>query len=217
MKKTSLFRPESLRFNLLPLVKIAIFILFGISSVSIALASPPACVKNLPGLFMVADTVIEASVIKSRRWKEGFSTLHLVAKYRVNDVFKGDVKKGSVVIATFTCLDKPIPERVIGYPGVMDYCQGGGGLHLTGVRTQDGGMVKKNGVAPNWILFFKRDIRKGAPQQTWLEVSETSFSGSGCGKNRDNISQDQQSGFDRMFERMNDLKNSSSRSGVGNQ
>jgi hypothetical protein len=211
MIKVSRFKPEPLKFNIMRLAASFIVLLFGISSTSIALASPPACARNHPGLFMLADAVIEASVIKSRRWKEGISTLHLVAKYRVNDVFKGDVKRGSVVIATFTCLDKPIPEWAIGYPGVMDYCQGGGGLHLTGVRAQDGDTVKKNGVVPNWILFLKRDIRKGAPQQTWLEVSETGFSGSGCGKNRENIFPDQQSGFDRMLERMNDLKNSSSR------
>ena len=42
-------------------------------------------------MYMKSDAVVEAVVTKSRRWSEGSATLHLVAKYKIVDVFKGDV------------------------------------------------------------------------------------------------------------------------------
>jgi len=69
---------------------------------------------------------------------EGSATAHLVAKYKVLEVFKGDVHKDDILIVTDTCLDKPVPERQLGYPAVKDYCRGLIGLRLTGVNSRDG-------------------------------------------------------------------------------
>jgi len=44
---------------------------------------------------------------------------------------------------------------------------------------KDGSPVSRPEGAPGRILFGKIDDRRGAPQQTWLELSRTSFWGSG--------------------------------------
>lgn len=90
------------------------------SSASSTDASPPACPRNDVSMYFESDAVVEAVVIKSRRWSEGSATLHLVAKYKVLEVFKGDVHKDDILIVTDTCLDKPVPERMLGYPVVED-------------------------------------------------------------------------------------------------
>jgi hypothetical protein len=59
----------------------------------------------------------------------------------------------------------------------------------------------KSGKKPKWILFLTKDIRKGAPQLTWLEVSRTSFYG-GCRRTLNDILPDQREGFDRLFQRL---------------
>lgn len=190
-------------------IYIAVILLQGVLRETYSLASPPACHRSDAGKFLLADAVAEAKVIKSKRWSEGHSTLHLVAKYRVEGVFKGDVEKNSVLIVTHTCLDKPIPERVMGYPGVMNYCPGGNGLNLIGVNSIDGGIIKKEGNNPYWIVFLRKDIRKGAPQQTWLEVSDTGF-GVGCDYYHSHrpypLPENLRSGFDRMMERKKSIK-----------
>jgi len=71
---------------------------------------------------MQVDAVVEAIVIKSKRWSEGAVTRHLVAKYKVADVFKGEVDKDEILIVTDTCLDKPVP-REGGYVGLSG-CRG---------------------------------------------------------------------------------------------
>jgi hypothetical protein len=85
---------------------------------SSANASPPACHRNDVSMYMKSDAVVEAVVTKSRRWSEGTVTLHLVAKYKIMDVFKGDVDKDDILIVTDTCLDEPIPRQMLGYPPV---------------------------------------------------------------------------------------------------
>jgi hypothetical protein len=129
------------------------------------------------------------------------SANHLVAKYKILDVFKGDVDKDDILIVTDTCLDKPVPREMLGYPVVENYCRGLIGLRLTGVDSQDGKPVMKSGNKPNWILFLRKDMRKGAPQLTWLEVSKTSYYG-GCRQTRDDIPPEQREEFDRLFQRL---------------
>ena len=150
-------------------------------------------------MYHAADAVLTAAVTSSRRWQAGSVTVYLVAKYRVTRVFKGDIAQGEVVIVTDTCLDQPIPQHAIGYPGVEAYCLGGRNLTLTGVRTKDGRPVESTGEAPGWLLFLNADRRPGAPQQTWLEVSRTSFSG-GCRLGRDDLPPADRPGFDQALD-----------------
>jgi hypothetical protein len=117
------------------------------------------------------------------------------------DVFKGNCDKDEILIVTDTCVDEHIPRQMLGYPGVENYCRGLIGLRLTGVDSQDGKPVMKSGNKPNWILFLKKDIRKGAPQLTWLEVSKTSYYG-GCRQTRDDIPPEQSEGVDRLLQRL---------------
>jgi hypothetical protein len=164
-------------------------------------ASPPACGRNDVSMHLESDAVVEAIVIKSRRWSKGAVTHYLVAKYKVLDVFKGDVSKDDILIVTDTCLDKPVPNERLGYPVVEDYCRGLIGLSLTGVDSRDGKPVMKSGSKPSWILFLRKDIRKGAPQLTWVEVSRTSYYG-GCRRTRDDIPAEQIEGFDHLFKKL---------------
>jgi hypothetical protein len=161
-------------------------------------ASPPACDRSEAALFAAADAVVEAAMASSRRWNSSPTTMHLVAKYRIQEVFKGALKAGDVVIATDTCLDIEIPEEVLGYPGVRDYCLGDMNLWLTGVRTVDGkALPRRDG---GWVLFLVKDYRPGAPQQTWLEVDPTSFSGD-CDMTPAELEPEQQPAFARMSRR----------------
>jgi hypothetical protein len=184
--------------------KALIFVVTGLCCivVSKAFASPPATTRNDVSMFLSAGAVVEAMVIKSRKWTEGIHTVHLVAKYRVRDVFKGDIRKDDIVIVTDTCLDKPVPEEEFGYPGVKDYCMGGMNINLTGVRKKDGSPVYRPKGTQGWILFLKLDRRPGAPQQTWLELSRTSFWGGGR-RTRNDIPKGERGMFDRMLKRMN--------------
>jgi len=163
-------------------------------------ASPPACPRNDVSMYFESDAVVEAVVTKSKRWSEGSATLHLVAKYKIMDVFKGDADKDDILIVTDTCLDKPVPERRLGYPVVDDYCRGLIGLRLTGVDSRDGKPVMKSDSKPSLILFLRKDIRRGDPDLTWLEVSRTSFHG-GCRRTRNDIPPEQREGFDRLIQR----------------
>lgn len=181
------------------------FALLFIFQAANSFASPPACDRKDVDKFLFADSVVEAKVIKSRRWKEGFMTLHLVGKYQVLKVFKGDVKKDSVQIVTHTCLDKQDPLDRLGYPSSVQYCPGGAGLHLTGVNAKSGHLEKKGKEAPHWILFLKKDSRVGAPQLTWKEVPSTSFVG-GCRRGEKEIPKELQEGFRRMMERKKTLE-----------
>ncbi len=122
-----------------------------------AFSSPAACMRNDASMFLSADTVVEVEVINSRRWNESVNTVHLVAKYRILDVFKGDVQKKEIVIVTDSCLDIPVPEWMIGYPGVSDYCNGQLNLNLTGVSSEDGSPVLHPDGAPGWILIPKTE------------------------------------------------------------
>jgi hypothetical protein len=162
-----------------------------------ASASPPAVWRNDVSMFLSADAVIEAKVIKSRKWSKG-RTFHLVAKYRVLDVFKGNIRKDDIVIVTDTCVDRPIPKEMLGYPNVEDYCIEGMNLNLTGVNKKDGSPVLRPEGAQGWILFLELDYRPGAPQQTWLELSRTSFYGGGR-HTLDDLSEEESILFDRML------------------
>jgi len=181
---------------------VIIWVLGGFSSAD---ASPPACHRGEASMYIHSDVVVEAVVIQSRRWSQG-TTLHLVAKYKIKEVFKGDVHKDEILIVTDTCHDEPVPRGLLGYPVVEDYCRGGIGLNLTGVNPGDGTPFMKSGERPTWILFLKKDFRKGAPQLTWRETSRTSFSG-GCWQNRDDIPPDQREQFDRLQQMREDIKN----------
>ena len=54
-------------------------------------ASPPAFLRNDVSMYMRSGAVVEAEVIKSKRWSKGTVTRHLVANYKVLHVFKGDM------------------------------------------------------------------------------------------------------------------------------
>ena len=176
------------------------------NAASSANASPPACFRNDVSMYMQSDAVVEVLVTKSRRWSEGSATLHLVAKYNVLTVFKGNAGKDDILIVTDTCLDEPVPERMLGYPVVEKYCRGLIGLRLSAVDSREGKPVMWSGTKPNWILFLKKDIRKGAPRQTWLEVSKTSFDGGGR-QTQNDIPSDERDGFDRLRQREKTLGN----------
>ena len=167
-------------------------------------ASPPCCTRNDCAMFIDSDAVVSAMVKQSKRRSEGKITLHLVATYQVLDVFKGNVRKGDILIVTDTCIDEPVPEHVAGYPNVENYCRNGIGLHLTGVNSTDGSPAVKSGEKPKVILFLKKNIRKGAPQLTWLEMPRTSFYG-GCWRSIEDISPEERERFDRFQQRLKDI------------
>ena len=141
-------------------------------------ASPAACDRNAAAMFHASDAVVEAVVTSSRRWQSSRTTIHLVGKYQILDVWKGALHADDVIIATDTCLDEPIPDEFLGYPVVGRYCMEGRNLTLTGVRSEDGQPLGPSENFPGWILFLQQDYRKGAPEQTWKEVSRTGYSGS---------------------------------------
>jgi hypothetical protein len=174
-----------------------------ISTVTNSNASPPACLRDDIAKYINSDTVVEAVVTKSRRWSEGGTTLHLVAKYKVIEVFKGDVERANILIVTDTCMDTPVPRHMLGYPVVKKYCRGLIGLRLTGVDSRDGKRIKRTDNKQSWILFLKKDIRKGAPQLTWLEVSETGYNG--CFQTLNDIPSDEREGFDRLHKRLKSI------------
>ena len=176
-----------------------------VSNSKSAIASPAACSRDDISMYVNSDAVVEAVVTKSRRWIEGVSTIHLVAKYKISDVFKGEVDKDKILIVTDTCLDLPVPREMLGYPVVKDYCRGLIGLRLTGVDSWNGKPVMRSGNKESWILFLRKDIRKGAPQLTWLEVSKTAFYG-GCGYTRNDIPTDEREGFDRLLQRLKRIR-----------
>lgn len=162
-------------------------------------SSPAACHRNTVDKFFSSDLVVLAKVVKSRRWKEGMATLHLVAQYQILEVYKGDARKDSIQIASSTCLEKPRPDNaLLGYPIPTPYCPEGFNIHLTGVDSKTGEPKENGENAPYWILFLKKDLRQEAPQLTWKEVSNTSFSG-GCHRDEKEMPQGQQEGFHRMM------------------
>ncbi len=150
-------------------------------------------------MYLESDIVVEAVVTKSRRWSEGTATLHLVAKYKVLNVLRGDVDKDDILIVTDTCMDEPVPERMQGYPVVERYCRGLIGLQLPGVDSRTGKPVVRPRPQAGWILFLRKNARKGAPELTWLEVSRTSFSG-GSRQDLNDLGPEQRAGFERLLE-----------------
>lgn len=168
-----------------------------------AWASPPACDRSEAARFAAADAVVEAKITSSRRWASGPMTFHLVAKYRVLDVFKGGPKPGEVVIVTDTCLDRPVPQEMLGYPVVDDYCLGGMNLSLTGVDHSDGRATPLPAGTSGWVLYLREDRRVGAPELTWIEVGPTGYYGYGpCDYSRDDLPSVGRSDFDRLHARL---------------
>jgi len=108
-------------------VVLSVIICFMLSSQN-ANASPPAVTRNDISMYIRSEAVLEAVVKSSKRWSDGGRVLHMVAEYKVIDVFKGNVQKDEILIVTDTCLDEPIPEHMLGYPVVEEYCRGGIGL-----------------------------------------------------------------------------------------
>ena len=159
-------------------------------------ASPPACDRNDVSMYNNFDAVVEAVVTQSRRWSEG-TTVHLVATYKVVDVFKGNVRKGTTLTATDRCIDESPPQHILGYPRVEDYCRGGIGLRLTGVDAKDGTPVTTSGERPNVLLFLKKNVQTGSRKATWLEVSRTGFYG-GCTQVLTDIPPGERERFEQM-------------------
>lgn len=122
--------------------------------------------------------------MSSRRWREGRSTLHLVATYRLREVFKGNLEPDATVIATRTCLDFPVPDDLVGRVDPRRYCPGGAGLTLVGVDVGTGEPLAVDGDRPTVVLFLRPDKWRGAPELTWLEVPVTGF-GMACGTSTD--------------------------------
>ena len=91
-------------------VVLSLIICFIFSSKN-ANASPPAFTRNDISMYISSDAVVEAVVIKSRRWSEGIATLHLVAEYKVVDVFKGDVHKKLTGVENDSILK--LPEEIL--------------------------------------------------------------------------------------------------------
>lgn len=180
-------------------------VVFSICCLVNAYASPPACHRNDISMYIHSDAVVEAVVQKSRRWSQG-ETLHLVAKYKIIDVFKGDVYKDEILIVTNTCLDMPVPKEMLGYPVVDNYCRNGIGLSLAGVDSKDGKPVKKAGDKPELILFLKKNDSKGAPELTWLEVFRTGFYG-GCQQSLKDIPAEETEQVNRLEQRMKEIGN----------
>jgi hypothetical protein len=168
-----------------------------VSLSQIAEASPPACSRDVVSLFNQSDAIVEATVTKSRRWTAGVMTIHLVAKYKIIDVFKGDFKKDDILIVTDTCLDTPIPENQLGYPVVETYCRGGIGFSLPGVDSLNGAALTISDDVPHLILYLIENVRMGAPQLTWLETPRTSFHG-GCRQTDESIPKDERHNYFRL-------------------
>ncbi len=154
-------------------------------------------------MYLESDIVVEAVVTKSRRWSEGAATLHLVAKYKVLDVFKGDVDQNDILIVTDTCMDEPVPERMQGYPVVESYCRGLIGLQLPGIDSRTGKPIVRPQPQAGWLLFLRKNTRKGAPELTWLEESRTSFSG-GIRQDLNDLAPEQRAGFERLLKCLSD-------------
>ena len=169
------------------------------------IASQAACQMSEAGLFFESDVVVTAQVTSSKKWREGQLTVHLVAKYRVEQVFKGELNPGEILIVTNSCLDTEVPEEVLGYPAVNDYCHGNTAPSLTGVKRDDGLPVAVNNINPSWILFLEKNPAKGTPQTTWLEISKTGYDLDVCHYQRSNLSESERSGFDRMIQRKSEL------------
>lgn len=165
-----------------------------------AVASPPACDHSNASRFRAADAVAAAEVTSSRRWAEGGTTLHLVAKYELREVFKGALAPGETVIVTDTCLDAPVPEEMLGYPAVERYCLGGLNLSLTGVDAGDGTALPVAEDADGWILFLRTDDRRGAPELTWTEVEAVGYGGD-CDVTPAELTPVERAGYERMTKR----------------
>ena len=169
-----------------------------------AAASPPACQRNEVDMFRAAELVVAATVTSSRRWTEAGTTVHLVAKYRVSEVFKGNAATGEVLIATATCLDQPVPEEVLGYPAVDDYCFEGVRPYLTGVWGTTGEPVLSSpgpGFEPEpepHVLYLAVN-EWGGEERTYLEVPWASFYGD-CGLGPESLSEEERRGYRRMNE-----------------
>ncbi len=177
------------------ITSLVLLFMFQVSSI----ASQAACRMSDAGLFSRSDLVVTAHVTSSKRWREGPSTVHLVAKYRIEQVFKGELNPGEILIVTNSCLDTEVPEEVLGYPAVNDYCRGNLAPSLTGVLREDGSIIIGNNVKPNWIMFLKKHPAKGAPQTTWLEIPKTGYDLNVCHYQRSNLSESERSGFDRIL------------------
>lgn len=80
-----------------------------------AFSSPPACFRHDPGKFQLADSVVEGAVVKSRRWTQG-QTVNLVAKYRLESVFKGNLEIGAVLIVDPHLPSQTHPQSCAGVP-----------------------------------------------------------------------------------------------------
>ena len=164
------------------------------------LASPPACLRTDIDHFSAADVVVTAEVTQSRRWREGTTTLHLVATYRIVESFKGSFAAGQSLIVTHTCLDAEVPRSEQGYPRVVDYCPGGSGSSLTGVDSAAGAPIEPQDDS-GWVLLLREDRRRGAPEVTWLEIGDTSF-GLDCGRTRESLSEEGREALDRLAPRL---------------
>lgn len=160
-------------------------------------ASPPACQRSDIDLFAIADLVATAELVSSRRWQEGSSTLHLVATYRLREVFKGDLEADATVIVTRTCLDMRISGEFVGRVDPRRYCPGGAGLSLVGVDADTGEPREVDGGRPTVVLFLRANKRRGAPELTWLEVPRIGFMI--CGKDAEELPVPEREAYRRLL------------------
>jgi len=98
-------------------------------------SSPPACRQGAVDLFMEADLIVEGRLVEARRSGAAGGWLSLKAWFVAEDVFKGRVARGQKIPLYRSCHDRPVPEHLLGYPYVRDYCPGYG-LNITGVKPE---------------------------------------------------------------------------------
>lgn len=126
-------------------ISIAALLLFVVYP-AIVFASPAACFRNEVSMFLVSDAVVEAKVTSSRRWSQGRAH-NLVAKYKIIQVYKGDLHKNDIMIVTDSCLEARKSRELAGYPTSITYCPKGYGVGLSGVNRADGTPIKTDGIA----------------------------------------------------------------------
>jgi hypothetical protein len=118
--------------------------------------------------------VVQARHVKSERhYQKASKRQSLVATYRITEVLKGNVQAGQEIKVHASCLDKPVPEGMMGYPQARRYCGGGIGAHITGAEPNTGASSEAE---PEKTLTLFLD---GAGGQ-YTEAGGTSFNRSKC-------------------------------------
>lgn len=141
--------------------------------------------------------IVEGRLVEARWTGAAGGWRSLKAWFVVEDTFKGGVAKGSRLLVSRSCHDQPIPKDQLGYPSVDNYCPGGYGLDITG--------VKPGGVAPDsrsetWILYLEKTLDPGILK----EIQRHSYV-SRCGAERKDLGPRDQKAYDRLTTRAQEL------------